>query len=104
MARFYVVKIIITSSGAENRDLSAYDDIDVATRKYHEGFNTIGGGPKKIGMTLLDENLNAIKKEVWLEPQPEPEPEPEPEPTPEPEPEPTPEPETPEEPDEGERQ
>lgn len=77
--RYYLVKVIITSTDAENRELTAYDDIDVATRKFHEGFNTIGGGPKKISMLLLDLNLNTLKKEVWMAPLPEPEPTPEPE-------------------------
>ena len=75
--RYYLVKVLVTSTGAENRDLSAYDDLATATRKFHEGFNTIGGGPKKIAMLLLDSNLNEIKKEVWVEPQEEPEEEPE---------------------------
>ena len=83
--RYYLVKVLITSSGAENRELTAYDDIDTATRKFHEGFNTIGGGPKQIAMLLLDAYLNTIKKEVWMEPAPEPEPEPEPNPEPNPE-------------------
>ncbi len=79
--KYYVVKVIITSSGAEDRNLSAYDDIDTATRKFHEAFNVIGGGPKRIAVTLLDTYLNEIKKEVWLEPVPEPEEEPEETPT-----------------------
>lgn len=101
MSRFYLVSIVISSKDTEVRNLTPYDDIDTATRKFHESFGSIGGGSKKIATVLLDEYMNEIKKEVWLEPQPEPEPEPtpepEPEPTPEPEPEPTPEPETPEE-------
>lgn len=66
--RYYLVKVLITSTGAENRDLSAYDDLDTATRKFHEGFNTIGGGPQKIAMLLLDSFMNEIKKEVWMLP------------------------------------
>ena len=77
--RYYLVKIVIASTGTENREMTAYDDLTTATRKFHEGFNTIGGGPKKIAMCLLDANLNTIKKEVWMEPAPEPEPTPEPE-------------------------
>lgn len=97
MGRFYLVSIVISSKDTEVRNLTPYDDIDTATRKFHESFGSIGGGSKKIATILLDEYMNVIKKEVWLEPQPEPEPEPEPTPEPEPEPTPEPEPETPEE-------
>ena len=77
MGRFYLVSIVISSKDTEVRNLTPYDDIDTATRKFHESFGSIGGGSKKIATILLDEYMNVIKKEVWLEPQPEPEPEPE---------------------------
>jgi hypothetical protein len=96
MGRFYLVNVVISSKDTEVRTLTPYDDIDTATRKFHESFGSIGGGSKKIATILLDEFMNEIKKEVWLEPQPEPEPEPEPEPTPEPE--------EPENPDDGEEE
>lgn len=77
--RWYVVKVIITSSGSEDRSLTPYDDYDVALRKFHEAFNVIGGGPKKICATILDQWMNQDRVETWTEPQPEPEPTPEPE-------------------------
>ena len=73
--RWYVVKVVINSNGTETRDFQPYDDNDVAIRKWHECFNTIGGGPKLISATILDRFMNQDQKhtEVWQAPE-EPEP------------------------------
>lgn len=67
MNRFYVVSITLTSSGTEDRKLTSYDDLTTATRKFHEAFSTIGAGPKRVCVTLLDTYLNEIKRESWEE-------------------------------------
>lgn len=73
--RYYLLTITITSVGTESRNLTPYDNIDTALRKFHEAFNGIGGGPKKIVSALLDSNLNVIKHDLWEQPEPEPTPE-----------------------------
>lgn len=55
--------------------MTPYDNIDTALRKFHEAFNGIGGGPKKIVATLLDSNLNEVKHDLWEQPEEEPTPE-----------------------------
>ena len=65
MNRFYVVSITLTSSDTEDRKLTPYDDLTTATRKFHEAFNSIGAGPKRVCVTLLDTYLNEIKRESW---------------------------------------
>jgi len=80
--RFYVVEVTTNSTGTETRKLTPYDNSETAYRKFFEIMTGIGGGALKICALLLDENLNQIKKEVWvkyIEPEPEPEPTPEPE-------------------------
>ena len=73
--RYYLLTITIASTGTESRNLTPYDNIDTALRKFHEAFNGIGGGPKKIVATLLDSNLNEVKHDLWEQPEPEPTPE-----------------------------
>ena len=65
--RYYVLKILVTSSGGEERTFTPYDDLDTAKRKYHEAFNTIGGGPKFISAEVLDMYLNVVPnyKDWW---------------------------------------
>ena len=63
--RYYVLVVKILSNGNEDRSLTAYDDYDTALRKYHESFNTIGGGPRQIATCLLGEGLITLKREVW---------------------------------------
>ena len=72
--RYYVLNITITSSGAEQRNLTPYDDIDTAKRKYHEAFNTIGGGPQLISVEVLDRYLNVLPgyRDTWEATSPEP--------------------------------
>lgn len=65
MNRFYVVSITLTSSGSEDRKLTPYDDLTTATRKFHEAFNNIGAGPKRVCVVLLDTYLNELKRESW---------------------------------------
>ena len=63
--RYYLVDVTITSSGAEQRNLTPYDSLETALRKFHQVFGSIGAGPLKISATLLDNNLYCIKAEVW---------------------------------------
>lgn len=65
--RYYLVVIKVTSQGAEERNLTPYDDYDTAVRKFHEAFNVIGGGPKYIGATILDRYMNERRAEIWQE-------------------------------------
>lgn len=64
--RWYVLNLTITSSGAEQRAFTPYDNHDTAIRKFYECFNTVGGGPKKIIAILFDENLVQIKRDYWM--------------------------------------
>lgn len=89
---YYVLVIRTLSSGSLDKSLTSYDNKDTALRKYHEAFNVIGGGPKRISSMLLRDvlapegivGLETILTETWvLEETPEPEPEPEEEITPE---------------------
>ena len=72
--RYYVVKIVITSSGNEERTITPYDDLTTAQRKYHEAFNTIGGGPQLISAEIIDRYLNVVPgyQSFWQQPEPEP--------------------------------
>ena len=63
--RYYLVSITTTSSGTEDRKLTPYDDYDTAIRKFHEAFNNVGAGPKKVLVLLIDENGFNIKQEMW---------------------------------------
>ena len=69
---YYVVTVVVTSTGTEDRKLTPYADVDTALRKFFETFGVIGGGPKKISALLLDSNLNTIKRESWSAPVEEP--------------------------------
>jgi len=74
--RYYVEVIKITSSGAEERNLTPYDNKDTAIRKFHEAFNVIGGGPKFISAEVHDRYFNVVdgKRDYWEEAvKPEPE-------------------------------
>ena len=71
--RYYLVVVKITSQGAEQRELTPYDDYDTCVRKFHEAFNVIGGGPKYIGATILDRGMNQRRVEIWQQAE-EPEP------------------------------
>ena len=63
--RYYLLVVKITSQDTEDRSLTPYDVKETAIRKFHEAFNTIGGGSKKISAILLDDNLGIVKSEVW---------------------------------------
>lgn len=64
--KFYLVSVKTLSNGtSEERAITPYDDMDVALRKFHEAFNTIGGGPRKICVMLLDQDFGIVKVEVW---------------------------------------
>ena len=63
--RYYLITVKITSQDTEERNLTPYDSKETALRKFHEAFNTIGGGSKKISVMLLDSNFGIVKNEVW---------------------------------------
>ena len=66
--RYYLVVVKVTSQGAEERNLTPYDNYDTAVRKFHEAFNVIGGGPKYIAATILDkEGFNQLRREIWVQ-------------------------------------
>lgn len=67
--RYYLIVVKITSQDTEDRSLTPYDDINTATRKFHEAFNSIGGGSKKISAMLLNEDFGIVKSEVWTLPE-----------------------------------
>lgn len=72
--RYYLIVVKITSQDTEDRQLTPYDDINTATRKFHEAFNSIGGGSKKISAMILDSNFGIVKTEVWTLPEQQEEP------------------------------
>lgn len=72
--RYYLITVKITSQDTEDRNLTPYDDLTTATRKFHEAFNSIGGGSKKISAMILDSNFGIVKTEVWTLPEQQEEP------------------------------
>ena len=60
--RWYVFRVVITSKGEEERNLTPYDDKDTAIRKYHEAFNVIGAGPTFVSACILDRYMNQEQK------------------------------------------
>ena len=68
--RVYILSVTITSNGSEDRHFTPYDDPATAERKFHEPFNVAGGGPKKITVVMLDENLREVPGyyHQWVEP------------------------------------
>ena len=74
MNKYYVLSVTVTSKDTEDRKFTPYGDYDTALRKFYEAFSSIGGGSKKISAILFDENLNEVKKDIWVEVvEPEPE-------------------------------
>lgn len=71
--RYYILDIKLTSKDAETRNLTPYDDLTTAQRKYHEALCGIGAGSKRICVALLDTYLNVVQKEVWIQPEDVPE-------------------------------
>lgn len=71
--KVYVLTIKVLSNGNEERTLTPYDDVDTAERKWHEAFNTIGGGPKFIGCEVIDRYFNVVRgcSRTWQETTPE---------------------------------
>ena len=65
--RYYVLILKILSTGTEERSFTPYDNYNTAYRKFHEAFNTVGGGPKLIAVRLLGPKLTPLKDEVWEE-------------------------------------
>lgn len=63
--RYYLLNVTIASNGNESRNLTPYDNLDTAERKFHEALVGIGAGSRRIAVVLLDYNLNQVKKEIW---------------------------------------
>lgn len=72
--RVYLLTVKILSSGNEERGMTPYDDVDTAERKWHEAFNTIGGGPKFISAEVVDKYWNVVRGlcRYWKQEEPEP--------------------------------
>jgi len=51
----YVIIIKELSSGSIEKSITSYDNKDTALRKFHEAFNVIGGGPKRITSILMED-------------------------------------------------
>lgn len=73
--RFYVVEVTTGSTGTETRNITGYDNYEVALRKFFAPLGSVGAGPLKICVLLLDSGFNTLKREVWAKPD-EPEDEP----------------------------
>ena len=64
---YYVVKTYFNKDGVETKpEITKYTDYDTALREYFEIMTLVGQGGTKICALLLDNNLNTIKKEVWV--------------------------------------
>lgn len=70
---YYVTKANITTAGKDDTDFKSFDSYDAALKFYHLIFSNGISANKKVKAMLTDENLNVIKKEVWLAAEPEPE-------------------------------
>ena len=55
---FYVVTIKKLSNDSIDRAITPYDDKATALRKYHEAFNVIGGGPKRITAMIIEDSVS----------------------------------------------
>ena len=64
----YVVTIKTLSNGSIENTITKYDNKDTAIRKFHEAFNTIGGGPKRITAMLLEDVETQTLKGINYEP------------------------------------
>jgi len=68
--KYYLISIITNSQGTETRNLTPYDNKETALRKFHEAFNSIGGGSKEIYAELIEKNevsYDIIKRETWVQ-------------------------------------
>lgn len=63
--KYYVVYVTTNSNGTETRNLTPYTDEEVALRKFYEPLESIGAGPTKICVLLLDGYFEVIEKKVW---------------------------------------
>ena len=72
---YYVIKTYFNKDGVQTQpEITKYKDYDTALRSFYEILTLVGKGGTKIGALLLDENLNEIKKDVYVkvvEPEPE---------------------------------
>lgn len=63
--KYYVIDVTTNSNGTETRNLKPYTSEETALRKFYEPLGSIGAGPTRICVLLLDEYFEVIKKEVW---------------------------------------
>ena len=71
--KYYVTKANITTKGSEDSELKSFDTYDSALKHYHLIFSNGISANKKVSAQLTDENLNVVKKDVWVLAEPEPE-------------------------------
>lgn len=69
---YYLIVIKTLSTGTQDRSLNSYEDENIALRKFHEAFNVIGGGPRRITAILMNDyvtenniSTNVINNETW---------------------------------------
>ena len=55
---YYVIVIKKLSSDTIEKSITSYDNKDTAFRKYHEAFNVIGGGPKRITSMVIEDSVS----------------------------------------------
>ena len=63
--RYYVINVTTNSTGTENRTITPYGNKMTALRKFYEPLGSIGTGPLRICVLLLDKYFTIIKREVW---------------------------------------
>lgn len=71
--KYYVTKLNTTNQGTADDDLKEFDTYDSALKFYHLIFSNGISANKKVSAQLTDENLNVVKKDVWVLAEPEPE-------------------------------
>jgi len=64
---YYTIKTYFNKDGVETKpEMTKYTDYDTALRNYYQIMTLVGQGGTKICALLLDENLNEIKKDVYI--------------------------------------
>ena len=63
--KYYVVEVTIGSTGTETRNFTPYTNKETALRKFYAPLGSIGAGPSRISVLLLNAYLDVVKKETW---------------------------------------
>lgn len=71
--KYFVVRADITKAGTEANEVKDFDSYDEALKFYHLTFANNINQEHKVSSMLIDENLNVVKKDVWVLAEPEPE-------------------------------